>query len=46
MIIWKKICLFYILVDNPTSGLIDWLIDNCLTSSEQYFSYIQNANQI
>ena len=24
--------------------LIDWLIDWCLTSSEQFFSYIQDEN--
>jgi hypothetical protein len=25
--------------------LIDWLIDYCLTSSKQYFSYILNENK-
>ena len=27
-----------------SSRLIDWLIDWCLTSSEQFFSYIQDEN--
>jgi hypothetical protein len=27
-----------------TYWLIDWLIDCCLTSSEQFFSYIQDEN--
>ena len=28
--------------DNNWVDLVDWLIDYCLTSIEQYFSYIQN----
>jgi hypothetical protein len=27
-----------------TIYMIDWLIDCCLTSSEQFFSYIQDEN--
>jgi hypothetical protein len=28
----------------PSIQVVDWLIDRCLTSSEQFFSYIQDEN--